>query len=97
MADNTQLSQAVGLGDVVASDEIALSDATTIKIPRVKLTPGSDGAMEPDASSLNPFPMLDLRAVALLEEMLAELRAMRLALVMLATDGGRAVANDFEP
>lgn len=55
MADNVPLSAPVGMGDVVAADEIPASSG--IKYQRVKLIHGGDGVNVGDVSLLNGFPV----------------------------------------
>lgn len=52
MADNTVLSAAVGVGDTIASDDIA-----GVKFGRTKITLGADGVNDLDVSSANPMPV----------------------------------------
>jgi hypothetical protein len=52
MADNTQLSAAVGSGDTIATDDVA-----GVKFPRSKITLGADGANDGDLSATNPMPV----------------------------------------
>jgi len=52
MADNTQLSAAVGSGDTLATDDIS-----GVKYPRSKIVIGADGTNDGDVSSANPLPV----------------------------------------
>jgi hypothetical protein len=52
LADNTQLSAAVGSGDVLASDDIG-----GVKYPRGKIVIGADGTNDGDVSASNPLPV----------------------------------------
>ena len=52
MADDVQLSAAVGTGDVVAADEIS-----SVKYQRIKLVHGADGVNAGDVATGNPFPV----------------------------------------
>lgn len=59
MADNTQLSAAVGVGVLAASDEIAGA-----QYQRMKLIHGADGVNAGDVSTANPFPTTDYPVTA---------------------------------
>lgn len=52
MADNSQLSAAVGSGITVADDDIG-----GVKYPRSKIVIGADGVNDGDVSSANPLPV----------------------------------------
>lgn len=52
MADNTQLSAAVGSGDTIAADDIS-----SVKYQRVKITLGADGVNDGDVASGNAMPV----------------------------------------
>src|SRR5436190_17311985 len=54
MADGTTLSERVGTGDVIATDDIA-----GVKFPRSKLVIGADGVNDGDVCTTNPLPIND--------------------------------------